>query len=207
MAQSSFHRVVCGAAILGAALFAMPASAEDNKAEMMADTCAGCHGTDGSSQGPMTPTIASLSLDYFIISMKDFKSGRRPSTIMSRIAKAYSDADIEAMAHYFETKPFVRTFQTVDAANIKNGKEMAKKYCSSCHEEEGKVGEGVGVLAGQWLPYMQISLADFLDGSRELERRQKQKFDKLIEEQGTGCLPADPALLRQREIRLGERTS
>lgn len=184
MTTSSFHRFAKVAVVLGAAVAAGPAMAADNNAEMMANTCAGCHGTDGSSRGPVTPTIASLSPDYFIIAMKDFKSGKRPSTVMARIAKGYSDADIEALADYFETKPFVRTFQTVDAAKIKNGKELAKKYCSSCHEEEGKVGEGVGVLAGQWLPYMQISLADFLGGARQMEKRQKQKFDKLIAEQG-----------------------
>ncbi len=185
MTTSGFHRFAGAAVLLGAAVIAGPAMAADGgKAEMMANTCAGCHGTDGSSRGPVSPTIASLSKDYFIVSMKDFKSGKRPATVMDRIAKGYSDADIEAMASYFETKPFVRTFQTVDAAKIKNGKELAKKYCSSCHEEEGKVGEGVGVLAGQWLPYMQMALADFLDGRRELERRQKQKYDKLIAEQG-----------------------
>ena len=151
MTQSSFHRFVGAALMLGAAIAAGPASAADNKAEMLANTCAGCHGTDGSSHGPVTPTIASLSKDYFVSSMKDFKAGKRTSTVMDRIAKGYSDEEVEAMANYFQTKPFVRTFQTVDAAKVKNGKELAKKYCSSCHEEEGKVGEGVGVLAGQWV--------------------------------------------------------
>ena len=170
-------------AVLGTVLFATPAFAE-NDVEMMANTCAGCHGTDGSSYGPATPTIAALSPDYFIIAMQDFKANKRPSTVMGRIAKAYSDEDIEAMADYFEDKTFVRTRQTIDPAKMEKGKEMAKKYCGSCHEEEGKVGEGVGVLAGQWLPYLQISLADFLDGSRKMEKRQKQKFDKLIAEHG-----------------------
>ena len=183
MAQSSFYRVECAAAVLGMAFSTAPATAENNT-EMMADTCAGCHGTDGSSRGPATPTIASLSKDYFISSMQDFKSGSRPSTVMGRIAKGYSDADIEAMADYFETKPFVRTFQTVDAALAKGGKELAKEYCSKCHEKEGKDGEGVGVLAGQWLPYMQIAVQDFVSGKREMEKRQKKKFDALMAEKG-----------------------
>jgi sulfide dehydrogenase cytochrome subunit len=184
MAQSSLHRLVGAAVVLGAAIAAGPVSAVENKAEILADTCAGCHGTDGSSHGPVTPTIASLSKDYFISSMRDYKSGTRPATVMDRIARGYSDEDIEAMAAWFQTKPFVRTFQTVDAAKIKNGEELAKKYCSSCHEDEGKAGEGVGVLAGQWLPYMQIALADFLGGRRQVERRQKRKYDALIAEQG-----------------------
>lgn len=183
MLKSSSHRFLGIALIAGAAFAASPAMA-DSKAEMLANTCAGCHGTDGSSHGPATPTIASLSKEYFISSMKDFKSGKRTSTVMDRIAKGYSDEEIEAMANHFQTKPFVRTMQVVDAAKAKGGKELAKKYCSSCHEEEGKVGEGVGVLAGQWVPYMQFALSDFLGGKRELEKRQKQKFDLLMQEQG-----------------------
>lgn len=183
MLKSSSHQFLGIALIAGAAFAASPAMA-DSKAEMLANTCAGCHGTDGSSHGPATPTIASLSKEYFISSMKDFKSGKRTSTVMDRIAKGYSDEEIEAMANHFQTKPFVRTMQVVDAAKAKGGKELAKKYCSSCHEEEGKVGEGVGVLAGQWVPYMQFALSDFLGGKRELEKRQKQKFDLLMQEQG-----------------------
>ena len=30
-------------------------------ARMLANTCAGCHGTDGSSVGPASPTIAGIS--------------------------------------------------------------------------------------------------------------------------------------------------
>jgi cytochrome subunit of sulfide dehydrogenase len=184
MKPSVFHRFAGVIFVAGAVVLAAGPALADSKSEMLANTCAGCHGTDGSSHGPATPTIASLSKDYFISSMKDFKSGKRPSTVMDRIAKGYSDEEIEAMATHFQGMPFVRTLQVVDAEKAKGGKELAKKYCSSCHEEEGKVGEGVGVLAGQQLPYMQFALADFLSGKRELEKRQKQKYDLLMQEHG-----------------------
>jgi sulfide dehydrogenase cytochrome subunit len=192
MAQSSFREVISAAAIVGMVLFATSASAENN-AEMMANTCAGCHGTDGASRGPATPTIASLSKEYFISSMQDLKSGARTSTVMGRIAKGYSEADIKAMADYFETKKFIRTFQKIDEAKAKGGKELAKEYCSKCHEKEGKDGEGVGVLAGQWLPYMQIAIQDFVSGKREMEKRQKKKFDALMADHG-GIKAFDPIL-------------
>ncbi len=183
MNKPSFHRLVRLAVVAGALSTASAASAEGNAA-LMADTCAGCHGTDGSSGGPATPTIASLSVDYFVLSMKDYKAGKRASTVMGRIAKGYSDDDFAAMAKHFETKPFLRPGQTVDATKAKAGKALAKKYCESCHEDEGKVGEGVGILAGQMLPYLRYSIDDFLDGKREPEKRQKVKFDALVKEQG-----------------------
>jgi cytochrome c553 len=33
--------------------------------------------------------------------MLDFKSGRRPATLMHQLAKGYSDAEITAIAGYF----------------------------------------------------------------------------------------------------------
>lgn len=183
MIESRYRRLFSTTIV--AASFAIAGTAlAGPSVEMMAETCAGCHGTDGSSLGPVTPTIASISVDYFVLSMKDYKSGRRPATVMDRIAKAYSDEDIMAMAKYFQQKPFVRVKQATDPAKVKSGKALAKKYCESCHEDEGRIAEGVGMLAGQWLPYMQYSMVDFLSLKRETERRQKAKFDQVVKEKG-----------------------
>ena len=167
--------VVLGA---GAPAFAGPSG------ESIAATCAGCHGPSGSSFGPVTPSIASLSVDYFVMSMKDYRDGKRPATVMDRIAKGYSDNDIAEMAKYFQKQTFVRHPQKTDPDKVKSGKALAKKYCESCHEDEGRVAEGVGMLAGQWLPYMEYSTQDFLAGKRQMERRQKAKFDELIRDKG-----------------------
>ena len=42
---------------------------------MLASTCEGCHGTDGISQGPATPSIAGMSEDYLIEAMEEFSMG------------------------------------------------------------------------------------------------------------------------------------
>jgi len=64
-------------------------------ATMLADTCAGCHGTDGASTGPATPSLAGMSEEYMVESMEAFKSGERPSTVMGRIAKGYSEKEFK----------------------------------------------------------------------------------------------------------------
>ena len=56
--------------------------------QALAFTCAGCHGTDGSSVGPSSPSIAGMDPDVFIDVMKGYQQDRRNSTIMNRIAKA-----------------------------------------------------------------------------------------------------------------------
>lgn len=67
---------------------------------MLADTCAGCHGTDGKSPGPIPP-LYGMSSEHLASAMRLFRSGQRKSSIMGRIAKGYSDAEIEAMAKHF----------------------------------------------------------------------------------------------------------
>ncbi|MCW8948853.1 MAG: cytochrome c4, partial [Sedimenticola sp.] len=67
-------------------------------ASMLANTCAGCHGTGGNSMGPAAPSIAGLSPTYFNETMAGFASGEIPSTIMGRIAKGYTEDEIKAIS-------------------------------------------------------------------------------------------------------------
>lgn len=68
--------------------------------EMLAGTCAGCHGTDGASPGPIPP-LRGYPADAMATAMRMFRSGQRPSTVMGRIARGYNDAEIQAMAAFF----------------------------------------------------------------------------------------------------------
>ncbi|MGB9354459.1 MAG: c-type cytochrome, partial [Azonexus sp.] len=74
--------------------------------EMISFSCAGCHGTNGGSAGLTMPSLASQSKTAIVDAMKKFKSGERPSTVMGRLAKGYSDADIEKMAEFFSKQKF-----------------------------------------------------------------------------------------------------
>ncbi len=62
--------------------------------------CANCHGTNGRAEAGMEP-LAGLNKDDIVRKMLDFKSGRRPATVMHQLAKGYSDAQINAIAAYF----------------------------------------------------------------------------------------------------------
>lgn len=73
----------------------------DPSATMMANTCAGCHGTAGKSVGPASPNLAGVSESYFTDAMKGFKEDTRPATIMNRIAKGYSDVELDNVAKYY----------------------------------------------------------------------------------------------------------
>jgi sulfide dehydrogenase cytochrome subunit len=70
---------------------------------MLANSCAGCHGTDGHSPGAI-PAINGKSADYIAQSLRDFQSGKRPSTVMGRHATGYSEQEIELIADFFANK-------------------------------------------------------------------------------------------------------
>ncbi|GGY77582.1 cytochrome c-binding protein [Cellvibrio zantedeschiae] len=72
--------------------------------------CGFCHRADGPG-GPENASLAGLPKNYIVQQMADFKSGARKSSVPDRapvtnmliVAKAISDADIEAAAVYFSS--------------------------------------------------------------------------------------------------------
>ena len=168
-----------------------PALMDGAKAEMLANTCAGCHGFDGVSQGPATPTIAGMSAEYITEVLKAYKSGDTSSTIMGRIAKGYTDDEIKQIAEVFAKKKFVAAKQDSDADAAKKGKKLHKKYCEKCHSESGsEAGDDSGFLAGQWTPYLQATMTDFTSGKREMPKKMKKKVKKLMKKEGDDGMKA-----------------
>lgn len=168
-----------------------PATMTGASASMLANTCNGCHGPNGDSAGPATPTIAGASVDYFTEQMQGFAKGEIPSTIMGRIAKGYSDDEIEKMADYFSKQKFIPAKQEADPKLAKKGAKLHDKYCEKCHAEGGTSAEDdAGILAGQWVPYLEMSLSDFLKGDREMPKKMAKKLKKLHKKEGDAGIKA-----------------
>ncbi len=169
------------AALIGSVFVAGAAQVlAEPSASMMANTCAGCHGTGGKSAGPASPNLAGMSESYFVDTMKAFREDARPGTIMNRIAKGYSEVQIESMATYFAAQPVYKANVPHDAAKAKAGAEVYDSGCAKCHDEGGSLpGDDAGILAGQWLPYLQYSMADFQAGHREMPKKMKKQVEKL----------------------------
>jgi len=65
-----------------------------------ASTCATCHGTAGIAQ-PGMESLAGVNKDEMLRKMMDFKTGKKPATLMHQLAKGYSDEQLQALAGYF----------------------------------------------------------------------------------------------------------
>ena len=159
------------------------AQAAPPSAAMLSNACAGCHGTNGGSAGLTMPSLASQSKEAIEVAMKKFKSGERPSTVMGRLAKGYSDAEVTAMAEFFSKQKLHVTNQVVDAAKVKKGDSLQESNCGRCHIEDGREGkDDTPVMASQWLPYMQMQMADYLSGKRKMPEKMKEKVDPMSKE-------------------------
>ena len=69
--------------------------------QMLAQACTGCHGTYGSRVGASIPSLAGQSRACLATALQSFRSGARPSTVMGRLARGYSEAEILVLAEYF----------------------------------------------------------------------------------------------------------
>jgi sulfide dehydrogenase cytochrome subunit len=165
-----------------------PALIGGASATMLANTCAGCHGTGGASTGPATPSIAGLEEEYFVDVMNEYKSGERASTIMGRIAKGYDDGEIAAIAEYYGAMPFASIRQTSVGPKARRGAKLHEEYCEKCHENEGREPEDI-VLAGQWMPYVLWTMEDYASGkSKIVEKKMATALEKMLSAHGEQSL-------------------
>ncbi len=191
MAYATLKKALLGALVISASSAAFAADEKTPplmtgaSADMLSNTCAGCHGTYGASAGPATPSLGGISNDYFIETMQGFASGEIKSTIMGRIAQGYSEEEITAMAGYFSKQKFVAAKQPFDAKKAEQGAKYHDKYCEKCHAEGGSSAEDdSGILAGQLVPYLKYTLADYKAGDREMTKKMKKKVNKLMKDKG-----------------------
>ena len=123
----------------------------------------------------------------FIDAMKGFQDGSRPATVMDRIAKAYSEDEIKGLAGYFGKRPFGRAPNKVDADKVKVGKKLHGEFCKKCHADNGKKDEdGSNVLAGQWLPYLNMAMEDFTLHGRKIEKKMKTALEEVAKKDPEG---------------------
>jgi sulfide dehydrogenase cytochrome subunit len=182
--------LVSGALALG---LSSGAFADGPTAKMLADTCAGCHGTNGNSVGPASPTIAAMDPVVFVETMQAFQSGDTYSTIMGRIAKGYTEDELEKMGEYFHKQEYAPAKQEFDQAMVDEGAKLHDKYCEKCHIEGGKPvpdEEDYYILAGQWTPYLEFAMSDFQNDRRILPKKMGKKLNAMIEDKGEDSVKA-----------------
>jgi sulfide dehydrogenase cytochrome subunit len=60
-------------------------------------SCSGCHPASARVTSPV-PRLVGVDRAAIVKAMQDFRSGQRPGTVMDRIAKGFTDEEIQAIA-------------------------------------------------------------------------------------------------------------
>ncbi len=77
-------------------------AADKNEAgAKVAQNCMMCHGDNGLSTMPGTPSLAGQPDIYLASQLRQFRDGKRHNEVMNVIAKPLSDADIDNVAAFF----------------------------------------------------------------------------------------------------------
>jgi cytochrome subunit of sulfide dehydrogenase len=98
-AMSSTHLLSLIAATFGVCAALPVIAAESEAGRDIAANCATCHHGERRS-GAAVPALAGIDKATIVERVREFRDGRRPSTIMQQLAKGYTDAQIEAAASY-----------------------------------------------------------------------------------------------------------
>jgi len=144
-----------------------PASAADVSAgKTLAEGCAACHGVDGVSQTPLTPSLAGEPDEFVQWQLVYFRSGARKSDVMGPIAEALGNEDIRNLGAYYASLPPPKPPVAADAM-ADNGEKLAMRHrCKSCHADDYNGFRAAARLSGQREDVLVKALQDFKSGKR-----------------------------------------
>ncbi|MGH8441586.1 MAG: c-type cytochrome [Nevskiaceae bacterium] len=68
-----------------------------------AAACSGCHPASARVTSPVL-RLAGLDQGRIVRAMEEFRSGKRPATVMDRISKGFTDNEIQAIAAWYASQ-------------------------------------------------------------------------------------------------------
>lgn len=188
-------RLISAAISLTLGLFASVSMA--GELESVVENCNGCHGDDGVSQWTDVPTIAGVPEFVHADALYIFRDGdrpcteseyrqgdtSRPATTMCDVTADLSDDMIDEIAAYYAGLAFVPAKQDFDADLATAGKAVHEAECDRCHSEGGSNPEDeAGILAGQWIGYLEDTFAEYRAGEREQPKKMEEKLNALSDD-------------------------
>lgn len=153
--------------------------------------CIACHGAAGNSSISQNPKLTGQAGAYLHKQLLDFKGPARNNPIMTGIAKAMTEEDIQNVIAYL-SKQKTSPGAARNPATVELGKKIyrggiAEKHvpaCASCH---GASGGGIPAqfprLAGQHQDYTTAQLVGFRSGTRKNSEPMTQIAKRMSDEE------------------------
>jgi cytochrome c553 len=132
-----------------------------------AAACASCHGADGMSPNDTWPNLAGQHAAYLARILGAYKSGDQKDVMMTPMAQALSNADVQNLAAYFGSLSCKAKASETHVGDASAGKVLSKN-CIACHGETGVASNPAWPsLAGQKAGYLVNVLKAFRAGLRK----------------------------------------
>jgi cytochrome c553 len=129
--------------------------------------CSTCHGEDGNSRMPNTPSLAGQPDFYLTNQLFLFREGVRTVPGMSELLKGLKDDDLVALAGHFAALEPKASEEKTDPALAKRGAALVEPMrCASCHLPSFAGQEQMPRLAKQRIDYLIHALKQFRDNHR-----------------------------------------
>jgi len=124
--------------------------------------CVGCHGVNGNSTMPGTPSLAAQNARYIYLQLRDFQEGRRENPIMSPMTAGLTRPEMQELANYFSKQKLSSKNFKADPDKAKLGQAKADEtLCAMCHLGEFVGQNEIPKVAGQNFDYVVKTLKDF----------------------------------------------
>jgi cytochrome c553 len=132
------------------------------------ELCKSCHGPDGNSVIPGTPSIAGQPKLFIENQLVLFREELRRSPVMMPIVKGMKDADIVKLAEHFSKLPAkVVSASALDKVQMKKGEILAKKLrCGICHLSDFSGQNQIPRLGAQREEYLDAEMRAYRDNTR-----------------------------------------
>lgn len=132
-----------------------------------ATACASCHGDKGMSPNDTWPNLAGQNAGYLAKILMAYKTGAQKDVMMSPLAQALSDADIQNLAAHFSALTCSAVTGSARVGDVEAGKALAKN-CTACHGDTGLTTNPAWPrIAGQKGTYLANALKAFRAGLRK----------------------------------------
>jgi cytochrome c553 len=151
------------AVALPLALWASAAAGADIEAgRQKAQACLACHGPEGNSTTPGTPSLAGQPAQFISVQLFQFREGNRKDPVMSPLAANLGNADMNDLAAFFSAQKAAPPTHKTDPANAATAPALARQFnCVQCHGPALLGLQHIPRLAGQQFEYLKTQLRGF----------------------------------------------
>lgn len=130
--------------------------------------CLACHGADGQSRIPETPSLGGQPSFFVVAQLFLFREGRRDNAAMIAAAKGLTNSDLTAFAERVtRLPPPPPPEDRPDPARFARGRTLTLRHpCGVCHNPDFSGREQMPRLANQREDYLLKSMREYKSGAR-----------------------------------------